>query len=252
MPEKITEDIKLSQQTKKIIKDLEDRIEQKYKALDILCCLKTIHECNPEDKNYQYQPDTNMEEMAQICEQLNNNQEFCAKKQSRENYSDFDTLHEIKARLGTATTLFFINSQLVINMEKFFSGLLLSYMTIFDKNSKRLPVDSNLIFTKEEKEYHDSIHRLRDKWYAHTENRNGRHQLTYLVSENKIKFNENGIHKQPEYYVKSYKTLYLCTNKLYQYLTKDISERTYKLEQNLPKEDAAKLIEHYKERKIKE
>ncbi|CAI3947732.1 unnamed protein product [Commensalibacter communis] len=248
MSQKITTDIKLSQQTRKKIKDIEDRVEQKYKAIDIKSCLITIDRfCDKKDSHEELSENVTIEDWLVEYKAFKEKQGSCLEKPSDNFFTNRDKIHEIKQQFGTATTLFFVDTQLVVNIEKFFSGLLLSYMTIFDKNSKRLEVDSTLVFTEtEDQKTHQSFHRLRDKWYAHTEINSKKNSLVYQILNDKIKFHEDKFHVQDEYFANNYKKLYSCTTKLLKYIENDICKRISKLEKNLPEKDKTILKEYYK------
>lgn len=228
---------------------VEDRIEQKYKAKDILCCLHSIHKFFDKEKESKYQLSENIKKDFQnIFEELNKNNEISNAEPLSQVHADRDTIHEIVERIGTAATLLFVDTQLVVNIEKFFSGLVLSYMTIFCSTKSRSRIDATEVFNDREIEYHKEFETLRNTWYAHTEDEAGRHELTYIVSEGNIKFKENIYQSQPEYYTTYYNKLYICTEKLVLYIENDIKKQISKLEQNLSEQEVNKLIDNYNQK----
>ena len=80
---------------------------------------------------------------------------------------DRNNIWDAVRRNGVAMVLSFIDVQIVANIEKFFAGLVVAYVTMFNKGQRAaLPADKIFANDAGLKALHTRFYDLRDKWYA--------------------------------------------------------------------------------------
>ncbi|HYD70562.1 hypothetical protein [Azospirillum sp.] len=236
------------QQSHRII-SIEDRIEQSWKAIDIMLSLNVINGISGSAP-----PPPMSQKSKQILQDMDASAKHLAEalgagKAGAMSQFDIDrnNIWDAVRRNGIATVLSFIDVQLVTNIEKFFAGLVVSYITMFNHGQRTaLPADKIFANKTDLKELHKRFYDLRNKWYAHTELEEGRHILKYRVDEEgKITIYKMGEQITPEYHLSESFNLFKCTGQVSLFIDKDLDEKISALMETLTVTQKDILVHHW-------
>lgn len=226
LPECFIESLDKKQKNK--LKAIEDRIEQKWMAYTIIMSLNVIDSIISPQPPPNIPPET-LSELEDISKELAKALPVDIMRKS-----PLDVIREniwsAVNQIGVIGVLSFVDSQIVLNIEKFFSGLVVSYVAMFNKGERAaLPADK--IFSKNEplKIKHERLCDLRNKWYGHVELKNGRHSIRYKLNENRDIIFNTASHSSPEYHSDEYKNLRACTAFVHNYICLDIDAKINEL-----------------------
>ena len=239
----------LDKKQERTVKLIEDRIEQRWKALDIILSLNVINSiAGP------VPPPSMLQKSEQLLQDMAQNAKHLAHALGvgkTEEMSQFDidrkNIWDAVRRNGVAVVLSFIDTQLITNIEKFFGGLVVAYITMFNEGQRAaLPVDKVFANNAGIKALHTRLYDLRDDWYAHVGREDGRHALAYRVDEcDKITIDKNGEQTTPEYHLSEFVNLFKCTNHISFFIDKDIDEKIAKLMETLTDHQRDILCRHW-------
>ncbi|WP_146255408.1 hypothetical protein [Azospirillum sp. TSA6c] len=239
----------LSNEQKFKIKAIEDRIEQKWKTLDIILSLNVINGiAGP------VTPPPMPERSKELLEDIEENikklsQALGIGKTEEISQLDIDrkNIWDAVNRYGIAVVLTFIDSQIVTNIEKFFAGLVVAYITMFN-SGQRAQLPANKIFAGDAdlQALHKRFYDLRDEWYAHVGRNDGRHNLKYRIDESgKIFIDKSGEQITPEYHLSEFSNLFKCAIRVSSFIETDIDERVSDIMSSLDGNQKDILSEHW-------
>ena len=227
----------LTKDQKHRIKTIEDRIEQSWKAQDIILSVNVINgiagPASPPPMSEECE--RLLEDMAASVKHLGNALGVCSAEEMLQFDIDRNNIWSAVRRYGVATVLLFVNAQLVTNIEKFFSGVVVDYVTMFNKGQRAaLPADKIFANNLNIKALHTRFYELRNEWYAHVERQDGRHILRYRVDKsNEIIIDKIGERVAPEYHLSEFANLYKCANHVLLFIDKDLDEKIAELMKTL-------------------
>lgn len=231
---------------KDCVKIVEDRIEQRYKAIDLILSLNVINGIvgkNPDElTDAQRQI---LEDGAPFMEELH--RAICKGEETQLD-KDRRAIWDMVRRGGVAYVLTFVDSQIVTNIEKFFVGLVITYVAMFT-SGRREPLKVSDVFVEgsSEETLHQYFFNLRNTWYAHNTRPDGRHRLKYSVDQSgALIFDKNGEQITPEYHNTQFKNLFICVMHTMDFIEKDIDARVQSFMGTLSMAQRDTLCQHWK------
>jgi hypothetical protein len=239
----------LCDQQKHRVKSIEDRIEQSWKALDIVLSVNVINGiAGPVPPPPMSQESERLlQDMAANAKHLANALGVGKTEETSQFDIDRNNIWDAVRRNGVAVVLSFIDTQLVTNIEKFFSGLVVSYITMFNKGQRTaLPADKIFANDAGLKALHTRFYDLRDKWYAHVVREDGRHALRYRVDEQgAITIDKKGEQITPEHHLSEFVNLFNCAYHVASFIDKDLDEKVAALMKTLTQPQKDILCRHW-------
>ncbi len=220
------------------IKTIEDRIEQKYQALDIQSSLLAINEIISDPPKPKKESQLTPELLALLSE--------LPKESPPHSQLDIDRDHiwDMIRRHGKLYVLGFTSSRLILSLESLFSGLVISYMKIFSP-AGRAQIEYTKAFSdkKDLKIIHEKIKELRNTHYAHQENEDWRHTLHYFNENENLIIDTNAPHHSPQFHVNLLDDMLKCVNTLIIFVEGDINSKWNDLVKSLTAEQRAFLLQ---------
>lgn len=208
---------------KDLIKTLESYIEIQFEMEGVLNTVCALKECTFESQ--EFSPiKTSLE---QDTKGLTDSLKPLVERNKNSIDMRFD-LWRIKDKLGVFNTLMLISPKLVLNLEMFFSGAIITYSKAFKSSQRRsgLNYQKNLGDNNELLDFHKKIIELRNKHFAHSEFEYNKHILKYILTEEKNINLEISSHTSSEFWSSfDYGLFFKLINEIKKYLSNEINSK---------------------------
>jgi adenine-specific DNA glycosylase len=222
------------------IKSLEDRIEQRYQAHQLMQSLLEIAnliETKSAPKRTSPIPPDLLAAFNDINKEAPSPTQFD---------KDRDAIWEMVRRSGKQYVLAFLSPKLWLSLEVLFSGIVVSYIQMFAGSDGRSKLEHSNVFKNNSdlKVAHEKLNMLRNKQYAHKEFEDDRHQLSYFVdNQDVITIDVNGVQHAKHYHHELCKDFLRCLGAVISYLEQDIRKREVRLIEKLSKDQKLVLLQ---------
>lgn len=226
----------------RIIKSLEDRIEQRYQTLQLKQSLSAIIDI--------VGPKTEIKQPVPIPQDLLDCLNFLTQDAPPQDQLDMDrnAIWEMRRRIGTRCVLVFLSPKLWLGLEHFFSGIVVGYIQMFSSGG-RDKLQCKQVFKGREdlKISHERIERLRNKQYSHKELEDDRHHACYSIgNEGEVIIDTNGVQRTIHYHLneETCDNLLKCLVGVSSFLKKEIQACSRVITENLTEKQKCVLREH--------
>ncbi|MBP0714236.1 hypothetical protein ABXK61_13035 [Burkholderia sola] len=211
------------------IKQLEDRIEQRYQVHQLTQSLLAIVDIigpRPEPKKDAPLSAELAEAMAELLKDVPAPTQLDV---------DRDVIWEMRRRKGTQYVLAFLSPKLWMSLENLFAGIVVGYLQMFTSSSRgpqketRSRLSENKVFAGQEdlKAAHEKIEYLRNRQYAHKELEHDRHCASYVIdAQGAIAIDAGGAQNTIHYHPTLSVDLIKCLGAVALYLRQDIQSRS--------------------------
>jgi len=219
---------------------MEDRIEQSYQVhqlMQSLLAIAEIIEAKPAPKLALPLPPDILDGFKDILKDIPPPTQFD---------KDRDAIWEMARRSGKEYVLAFLSPKLWQSLEVLFSGIVVSYIQMFNGGDGRSKLDHSHVFKGNDnlKAAHEKFDSLRNKQYAHKDFEDDRHQLSYFIeNQDVIAIDVDGVQHIKHYHFTLCTDLLRCLAKVSSYLKQDIKERGESLIEILTEEQKLILLE---------
>lgn len=226
----------------KLVRQLEDRIEQKYICQELIKNLTAISDAYRKP----IKPSTDNRLPDELLKVLT---DFIEDDVTHPLDVTREAIWKMKRLHGTLFVLSFLSPALLTSLESLFTGTVVKYIQMFG-GDRREALDAREVFSGDPDTFkaHKSIKTLRNKRYAHKEKSDDRHELYFHITDNgEPLIDPSAPHQQLEFHHTTCSALIKCLTSTTIFLDKDIKKRSDSLIANLSGEQIKVLKEQWKD-----